>query len=113
MLRSILMSSPALGLPPAHGGQARLQLRFERRGERTVLAQREHLGPLRIQKALYPGASRSATASCCIRPAGIAGGDELSIEVRLDAAAHAPADHARRRQVVSQRGRRGCCARPW
>ena len=69
--------------------QARLQLRFERRGERTVLAQREHLGPLRIQKALYPEGERVCHGIVLHPPAGIAGGDELSIEVRLDAAAHA------------------------
>lgn len=79
----------AHGRPAANPWRARLQLGFERRGERTVLAQREHLGPLRIQKALYPEGQRICHGIVLHPPAGIAGGDELSVEVKLGVDAHA------------------------
>ncbi|WP_265583871.1 hypothetical protein [Chitinimonas koreensis] len=49
--------------------RAELKLRFERTDGRTVLRRRGQLGPLVLQKPLYPEAGRSATVSCCIRPA--------------------------------------------
>lgn len=73
----------------APGWQAELQLGFERRGVRTVLAQRRHVGPLRVQKALYPEGEGVCHGIVLHPPAGIAGGDSLAIDVRVDAGAHA------------------------
>lgn len=69
--------------------QARLHLGFQRRDRGTVLARREHQGPLRVQKALYPEGPEVCHAILLHPPSGIAGGDELDIGIEMDAAAHA------------------------
>lgn len=72
-----------------YGWQARLALGFERRDTRSVLVRREHLGPLRVQKALYPEGDAVSHAILLHPPAGIAGGDSLAIEVSVGEGAHA------------------------
>lgn len=80
-------------MPSIAEWQARLSLGFERRdhrGERrSVLARREHYGPLRVQKSLHPEGNDVCHAILLHPPAGIAGGDELDIEVDVGADAHA------------------------
>ena len=71
------------------GWRAELTLDFERRGEKTVLAARRHCGPLVVQKPLYPEGERVCQAIVVHPPAGIAGGDELAVEVRAAEGAHA------------------------
>lgn len=63
------------------GWQARLAVDFERRGERTVLTNCEHCGPLRVQKALYPEGPGVCQVIVLHPPGGIAGGDSLEISV--------------------------------
>lgn len=60
--------------------RAHLELGYERRGERTVPSLRRHIGPLRIQKHFEP---EPALCEHVIvhPPAGIAGGDQLVIDV--------------------------------
>src|SRR5579885_3001319 len=64
-------------------------MRFERRGDCTILAERSHDGPLVVQKPLYPEGRDVCHVVLVHAPGGIAGGDELSLGVSLDPSARA------------------------
>ena len=78
---------PARATPA--GWDARLELRFERVATRTVLAARRHMGPLRVQKALYPEGPGVCQVVVVHPPGGIVAGDSLMIEVDAGRRAHA------------------------
>src|SRR5438874_5835027 len=69
--------------------RAELALRYELRHGRTVLAQRHHTGPLVVQRPLYPEGDAVCHAIVVHPPGGIAGGDELRLDVRAATRAHA------------------------
>ncbi len=68
---------------------ARLELGIARRGDDSVAVHRRHVGPLRLQKTLYPEGRDVAHLLVVHPPAGIAGGDrlEIDVDVRDDARA--------------------------
>lgn len=77
-------------LPPiAPVWHAELHLGFARSGERTVLRENRHRGPLRVQKALYPEGDGVCQTILLHPPSGIAGGDQLQIRAAVDCGAHA------------------------
>lgn len=69
--------------------RAELHLRYERDGHRTVLRERRHVGPLVVQKSLYPEGDAVCQNIVVHPPGGIAGGDTLLLDARVDAGAHA------------------------
>ncbi len=78
----------AVGVPAA-GWEARLELGFQRRGRRTVVARRRHHGPLVIQRPFYPEDDGSAHVYLLHPPGGVVGGDRLSLSVNLEDGASA------------------------
>lgn len=83
------MNSRLPSVSPAPAWHAALHLAFARTGERTVLRDNRHHGPLRVQKALYPEGEGVCQAIVLHPPSGIAGGDHLQIFATVGAGAHA------------------------
>lgn len=69
--------------------EAKLALEYRLRDGRTTLARREHCGPLVVQKPLYPEGDAVCHSIVVHPPGGIANGDELSLEVKLQQGAAA------------------------
>ncbi|MGB0954640.1 MAG: urease accessory protein UreD [Panacagrimonas sp.] len=53
------------------------------RQQRTIMVHKRHIGPLRIQKLLYPESPRRADVLLLHPPTGIASGDQLTMDFRL------------------------------
>ncbi len=73
---------------PSHW-EAEIALGFTRLDSGTVLSERRHRGPLRVQKALYPEGRDVCQTILLHPPSGIAGGDRLHIAVNVGPEAHA------------------------
>ncbi|MAL01382.1 MAG: urease accessory protein [Alcaligenaceae bacterium] len=69
---------------------ARLELEFTSgHAGKTVLSNKRHEGPLLVQKVLYPEGVNTCHAAILHPPSGIAGGDQLNINVQVQENAHA------------------------
>ncbi len=85
-------SPPANGTPSSASDRhllASLTLGFSVDGNTTRLTQRRHVGPLLVQKPLYPEGPACCHAIIIHPPGGVVGGDELQISARVDDSAHA------------------------
>lgn len=84
---------PAISSPPQHmtvkHWQANLELGFARRDDRSYLAHRLHKGPLVVQKSLHPEGGDVCHAVVVHPPGGVAGGDDLHLQVTVDEGAKA------------------------
>lgn len=66
----------------ATGWRAHLGLSFARQGERTVLARREHSGPLTVQRPFRPEGPAGACHIYLLHPpGGVVGGDVLDVAI--------------------------------
>ncbi len=76
------------GAPGPPPWQASLHLRLANDGPAcTRLVHNHHRGPLRVQRVLYPEGPDLAHILMLHPPGGVAGGDLLDIEIRLDTGA--------------------------
>lgn len=62
---------------------------YQVQSNRTVLQHRKHHGPVRVQKMLWPEKTGICHAIIVHPPAGIAGGDHLTFDMKVEANAHA------------------------
>src|SRR6185437_8483992 len=69
--------------------RASLSLGFIRDGETTRLVDRDHFGPLLVQKPFYPEGRELCQVVVIHPPGGVVGGDQLAIAARIGAAGRA------------------------
>jgi urease accessory protein len=69
--------------------KAKLALVFRHLDHRTFVAERRHEGPLVVQKPLYPEGPGVCHSVLVHAPGGIAGGDSLALDLKLEQGARA------------------------
>jgi len=69
--------------------RAQLDLGFTAIEHTTRLTQRAHVGPLRVQRPLYPEGPSCCHVLVIHPPGGVAGGDELHLKAHVGPGAHA------------------------
>ncbi|NOS73059.1 MAG: urease accessory protein UreD [Methyloglobulus sp.] len=70
------------------GWEAALNLRFANRFNKTLLVQRNHIGPLTVQRPFYPEGD-VCHVYLLHPPGGIVGGDNLTIGINAEIGSHA------------------------
>lgn len=83
------LSAAKSGLPDYAPLRARLSLKFVEDGGAVRLVEREHFGPLVVQKPFYPEGREVCHAVIVHPPGGVVGGDELEITARIGESAAA------------------------
>src|SRR5882757_1578336 len=78
-----------LAEPLVSSWKASLSLEFGFANHKTTLDRKIHDGPLVVQKPLYPEGSGVCHAIVVHPPGGIAGGDQLALNVRTETGAWA------------------------
>jgi urease accessory protein len=86
---SAVLSARELHPLEAAGWRGRLELRFERRAGRTVIAARKHHGPLLVQRAFYPEPDGTCHVYVIHPPGGVVGGDVLEVALEVPSGASA------------------------
>ena len=81
-------------------GKPILNLTFADRGDKTVLKHRYQLGPLAVQRPLYPD-GKTCHSYLLHPPGGVVGGDTLNIDISVESGAHTSDHHTGRHQVLS------------
>lgn len=86
------MNQTARSMHPADdttaGWHASIRLGFTAPGEKTLLSERQHLGPLTVQRPFYPEGT-PCHVYLLHPPGGVVGGDRLNIELEVQPGAHA------------------------
>ncbi|SEM84104.1 urease accessory protein [Nitrosospira multiformis] len=80
---------PKVNLAPDSPLRAHLRLKFAESSGITRMVERDHHGPLLVQKPLYPEGYEVCQAVVIHPPGGVVAGDELGIQVHVGPSAHA------------------------
>lgn len=69
--------------------QAALALQFRHRDNKTLLTDRQHVGPLTVQRPFYPEGDDTCHTYLIHPPGGMVGGDTLDLHIQLHQHSHA------------------------
>jgi urease accessory protein len=81
------LANQSLAYKESSGWQARLRLGFAQSIDKTLLVNREQIGPLTVQRPFYPEGG-VCHVYLLHPPGGIVGGDDLSISVKAASLSH-------------------------
>lgn len=84
-MNKALSTTGTQAVEPRRHWSARLKLVFDEQDKKVYLSRCEHLGPLRVQRLFYPEAGGKAHCYLLHPPGGVATGDELDIQVQVNA----------------------------
>ena len=76
-------------LKTKQGWQAQLSLLFDLSGEKTILRNQQHKGPLLVQRPFYPEGDNTCHTYILHPPGGVVGGDILNMDIEANSGAHA------------------------